>query len=1079
MAGMFSFGKKNANIKVQVNRYNNNSQNYEQNFEVESDVIVNATDAPSDTGAKESGVFFSFLKNLFSSNDNTGAGFFDKVESILDSTKDAISDLWNELFGKEENKEASENIENAGFAVEDDYSKLTDDYPGFFGLFDSIFAEFDKELEKYDDEIAKIEEEKAQITSEVLELNHWFCDVNTGKELDPPADDLTQFVFFLMYQKTWHQMKQEYDQKMQKLEDLANRINEINYEKKMFEIAKLELEHNLKYNFYNGMTENEDFANLSSRDLFSEELNKLFDNTFNNKYLTDDEISVLIYLTNKYGINVAQDYYTALSETVKYRIGHERALENLDSIIEKDENGNYVYLLDENGNFKLDKNGNKIPKLVEKGLIDEFLATTYGYKYGFEGYVSGFINRITSMSQVGELTEKDIEELYTTSWLIEMGRANEILFGMGSSLGNMTIPLGLSTLLTVLSKNPKMGTALYSTLSYLSNSGSSIEEGLKKGMSPEQAYFYGIFSAGAEAIIEVLIGGIPGFKLPSNVLNLFQDALMEAGEEVIQYLSSVIIDYFATGEMIFSADEMLNSGASAVLISLLLGGGRMVVETKNGKVNIDMTKSLDNHSLDAIKEAANYMLLREQGNDIDINTLSPEAQEIVKKSYVSNVEGEQDAPIGEDLNTDVNPETDQTSETENTNEANIGEDLIENSNAIEEELPFQPVEGTENYKGLPIKFKTSFVINGVPETYIVDGYIDKKTGKPAGAVKHMADDLDNMSNYYAIEISDEHIKPYFQEISNKLKEIDGNMKLVDVAENFKSLYNQNKKLKPILNAIISYCEKNPGTDKTIQDLMDDLELFKEIYSLDQNVYFSKTPSDDLKAFYKAYYNSLSEDSDIKQKYSTFDEFLKSFSESSQNALTSENYNYFQKLCEGAGLTNDPRYIQIQELYNNSEYKNGLIMDENIRKIYDELSLLAVEKVYNTALENFANGKLICFDANGNAINFSVDNISTNIPYWVEINHPDGKYMQIIKNPDGSIKHMLIPQGDKQFNNEVNKTGTIEKSVENQAKRWMEEGKKQGLSKEEIKQTITNQNGKNYVSDENLRKDVIKYIDNNF
>ena len=160
------------------------------------------------------------------------------------------------------------------------------------------------------------------------------------------------------------------------------------------------------------------------------------------------------------------------------------------------------------------------------------------------------------------------------------------------------------------------------------------------GMSYEEAYFYGIFSAGTEAILEVLMGGIPGLKLPLNILNLFQDALMEAGEEVIQYLSSTIVEYLATGEMTFSADEMLNSGASAILVSLLLGGGRMVVETKKGKVNIDMTKSLDNHSLDAIKEAANYMVLREQGNDIDLNTLSPEAQEIVKKSYVLRISPE-------------------------------------------------------------------------------------------------------------------------------------------------------------------------------------------------------------------------------------------------------------------------------------------------------------------------------------------------------------------------------------------------------------------------------------------------------
>ena len=58
MADMFSFGKKNANIKVQVKRYgNNNSQNYEQNFEVESNIVANAPVAPSDTGAKESGGF--------------------------------------------------------------------------------------------------------------------------------------------------------------------------------------------------------------------------------------------------------------------------------------------------------------------------------------------------------------------------------------------------------------------------------------------------------------------------------------------------------------------------------------------------------------------------------------------------------------------------------------------------------------------------------------------------------------------------------------------------------------------------------------------------------------------------------------------------------------------------------------------------------------------------------------------------------------------------------------------------------------------------------------------------------------
>ena len=80
MARMFSFGKKNANIKIQAKSYgNNNSQNYEQNFEVESDVVVNATDASKNTGAEESGWFFSFLKDIFSKDGDPGAGFFDKV----------------------------------------------------------------------------------------------------------------------------------------------------------------------------------------------------------------------------------------------------------------------------------------------------------------------------------------------------------------------------------------------------------------------------------------------------------------------------------------------------------------------------------------------------------------------------------------------------------------------------------------------------------------------------------------------------------------------------------------------------------------------------------------------------------------------------------------------------------------------------------------------------------------------------------------------------------------------------------------------------------------------------------------
>ena len=336
-----------------------------------------------------------------------------------------------------------------------------------------------------------------------------------------------------------------------------------------------------------------DYSNYKNKDFSTKEL----------KYLSQDEVAMLAYIYDKYGIEQADDYYDALEDRRCQREGFEGMAEFAESL-NKEHGFNFIEYLMENSNTvgfggaltsgaTFEIVSNLFPGFYD-WMVDAGIATT-------EGFIDGNYNFIDGLSDFiyadGIRDAKDYEMIYKMKLLmgesIPMQYGNEVyevglsedfsdfqktsykyLYQYGNTIGNMTIP-------TLVSYVPYVGKALSFTLRTVSSIGNNTEDLMQQGLDKNNAYMYGTFLGLSEAVIEQIVGGLPGSagNVPKTWLGQVRSMLSESAEEVIQTYTSAVITSYATGEPIDLAQlngEALEAALMAIATTGTMNAGGMV-----------------------------------------------------------------------------------------------------------------------------------------------------------------------------------------------------------------------------------------------------------------------------------------------------------------------------------------------------------------------------------------------------------------------------------------------------------------------------------------------------------------------
>lgn len=199
--------------------------------------------------------------------------------------------------------------------------------------------------------------------------------------------------------------------------------------------------------------------------------------------------------------------------------------------------------------------------------VGQFITTAgVGIYDGFVQFGTGLYCALGGAD--GKVSAEDYARMYYAQELKEnYGSFYQDTYEICTSIGNMLPTVALTALATALTIATDGATAgvlakvlsiSATTLMGISAGGNSVEQGLQEGMTVAQALLYGTLSGASEAVLEKLLGGIPGL---SDVPNLGAKLLSKLGGEPMQkFLAS------AGGKLIHEmASEAFEEGLQEIL----------------------------------------------------------------------------------------------------------------------------------------------------------------------------------------------------------------------------------------------------------------------------------------------------------------------------------------------------------------------------------------------------------------------------------------------------------------------------------------------------------------------------------
>ena len=266
-----------------------------------------------------------------------------------------------------------------------------------------------------------------------------------------------------------------------------------------------------------------------------------------------------------------------------------------------------------------------------------------GFGDGLENFFDGFDNLFNADG------EQSIEQI-TTSMLMQSlaDRFNEdnlayILtsgsYEISNSLGNMAPSMAISAV---------TGIGWLGTLAMgLSSTGNSIEQGLQAGLTLKDSIVYGVLTGASEALLESVIGGIPGLSHLNKWADLpgfggyLASMLSEGAEESIQSILEPFFMAYATGgaggangfeDFKFDWNEVLKSGIYGMMTAGLLNGVK-IAQTGEVVARIEVDGETFLLDFKSQKEIVNkYKNIKKI---TDAKTIADLKLDLAAKSYVS------------------------------------------------------------------------------------------------------------------------------------------------------------------------------------------------------------------------------------------------------------------------------------------------------------------------------------------------------------------------------------------------------------------------------------------------------------
>lgn len=265
-------------------------------------------------------------------------------------------------------------------------------------------------------------------------------------------------------------------------------------------------------------------------------------------FMEPDEIAMYNYLHKEVSVDAADDYLSFLEDELNRREGEANALEFLNGL--KNNNVDYVRTAGE------------------------------GVKNGLQNFLSGYYNLVFADSVV------DVDD-YENMYIIEALSSDDYKVGLdftystASSIGNMLIPATLSTVVTALTKNNKIGGIVGNVAMSGSILGNTFDQSLEEGQSLEGAFKYAVFSTASESVTSLFLSGV-GFSVIEQKFGLFGNVVNEITEEELQlfldkgYKALVEGDTEAFNNI---KEEMGDTFAQTLVSTLVLNGYNKATST--------------------------------------------------------------------------------------------------------------------------------------------------------------------------------------------------------------------------------------------------------------------------------------------------------------------------------------------------------------------------------------------------------------------------------------------------------------------------------------------------------------------
>ncbi len=263
------------------------------------------------------------------------------------------------------------------------------------------------------------------------------------------------------------------------------------------------------------------------------------------------EIAMYNYLHEMVSVKAADDYLSFLEDELNRRKGEAKALEFLNSL--KNNNVDYVRTAGE------------------------------GVKNGLQNFLKGYHNLVFADSVV------DVDD-YENMYIIEALSGDGYKYGLdftystASSIGNMLIPATLSTVVTSLTKNNKIGGVVGNVAMSLSIFGNTMDQSLEEGKTVESSFKYSAFSTATESVTSLFLSGV-GFSIFEQKFGLLGNVVSEVTEEELQLLLDKGYKAIAEGDTeAFNnlKEEMGDTLTQTIVSTIILNGYNKATSTVAG-----------------------------------------------------------------------------------------------------------------------------------------------------------------------------------------------------------------------------------------------------------------------------------------------------------------------------------------------------------------------------------------------------------------------------------------------------------------------------------------------------------------